>query len=269
VLSDFIAAGGVPVVQLSQVFRQAEGSQIVANAHRINRGEMPVFPDRGGGGDCFFIAREDPQAGGEMVRHLFTERIPNRFGLDPRTDIQILCPMHRGATGTEALNRLIQEALNHDRPSLEHRGRIYHEGDRVMQTRNDYDTDIMNGDMGVVIRLDPVAGSVEVAFEGRTVLLQRQHLTDLEPAFAVTVHKSQGGEYPAVILPLFGEHHLMLRRNVLYTAVTRAQRLLVIVGTHKALHQAVRDDRMLRRSTELRAFLEGRPPVDVAPFEGE
>ena len=268
VLADVLASEQFPTARLTRVFRQAEGSRIIENAHRINRGETPAFPAQGEPGDCFFVAKDTAEAAAEMIQRLFLERIPARFGIDPRSGIQVLSPMHRGAVGTEALNRRLSEALNGGRKTLERGNRTFREGDRVMQTRNDYDVDVMNGDMGVVIAVDIERSAVEVDFYGRRVTLDKGHLDDLEPAFAVTVHKAQGGEFPAVILPLLGEHYLMLKRNVLYTAVTRAQRVLVIVGTHRALHQSIRDDRMTRRGGELLARLQGRALIEVPPVAG-
>lgn len=265
VLKDLIASGRFPVANLTRVFRQAAGSDIVVNAHRINRGEAPRFPERGQPGDCYFVPREDPEEGAEMIRHLFCERIPKRFGIDPREGIQVLSPMHRGVTGTTALNRMLQEALSAGAAGIDHRGRTLHVGDRVMQTRNDYDLDVMNGDLGRVVGLDPDGPSLDAVFEGRRVSFDKQKLDHLEPAFAVTVHKSQGGEFPAVILPLFGEHFLMLKRNVLYTAVTRARRVLVIVGSRRALHRAIGDDRMMRRAGELERRLRGGRFLPVPP----
>jgi len=265
VLADLIACGNFTVAHLSQVFRQARDSQIIMNAHRINRGAAPEFPSKGDPGDCFFIPREHAEDGAELIRHLFCERMPSSFGLDPHRDIQVLCPMHRGATGTEAINSLLQGALSAGAQGIEHRGRTLHVGDRVMQTRNDYDLDVMNGDMGRVVSMDVEGRKVEATFDGRRVEFERQQLDYLEPAFAVTVHKSQGGEFPAVVIPLFGEHYMMLRRNVLYTAVTRARKVLVLVGSHRALHQAIRDDRMTRRGGGLRDRLEERSLSPVAP----
>lgn len=263
ILADLISSGEFVVAHLNQVFRQARDSLIIMNAHRINRGETPQFPSKGQPGDCFFIAREDAEDGAALIRHLFCERMPQSFGLDPRTDIQVLCPMHRGATGTEAINETIQEALSAGAQGIENRGRALHVGDRVMQTRNDYELDVMNGDMGRVMAVDPHARTLEAIFDGRRVEFQKQQLDHLEPAFAVTVHKSQGGEFPAVIVPLFGEHFLMLRRNVLYTAVTRARKVLVLVGSRRALHRAIGDDRMTRRGGALRDRLLGRRIVPV------
>ncbi|MEE2712472.1 MAG: ATP-dependent RecD-like DNA helicase [Planctomycetota bacterium] len=257
VLKDLITSAEFPVAHLTRVFRQATGSDIVVNAHRINRGEAPRFPDRGEPGDCYFVTREDAADGADMIRHLFCERIPQRFGIDPREGIQVLSPMHRGVTGTEALNRMLQETLSAGAAGIEHRGRKLHVGDRIMQTRNDYDLEVMNGDLGRVIGVDANGPRLDAKFDGRRVSFEKSQLDHLQPAFAVTVHKSQGGEFPAVILPLFGEHFLMLKRNVLYTAVTRARRVLVIVGSPRALHQAIRDDRMARRAGELERRLRG------------
>ena len=264
-LKDIIGSARFPVAHLTKVFRQSADSDIILNAHRINRGELPVFPQQGESGDCFFVVRDDPEEGADMIRRLFCERIPERFGIDPRSGIQVLCPMHRGAAGTESINRLLQETLSAGAQGLEHRGRWLYVGDRVMQSKNDYDLEVMNGDLGQVVSLDPTAPSVDVVFDGRRVTFAKEKLDRLETAFAVTVHKSQGGEFPAVVMPLFGEHYMMLRRNVLYTAVTRARRLLVLVGNRRALHRAVTDDRMTRRAGELERRLRGETMAALGP----
>lgn len=263
VLGDLLESEQFPTARLSTVFRQKEGGLIVGNAHRILRGEAPEVPPSGATSDFFFVQRREPSAGADLIRELVVERIPARFGIDPTKGIQVLSPMHRGATGVNALNGMLQQALNSGRPAVSHRGRRFHEGDRVMQVRNDHEREIMNGDLGVVMRVDRATSKLVARFDGIEREYGEAALDDLELAFAVTVHKSQGGEFPAVVLPLYSEHFLMLRRNVLYTAVTRARRLLVIVGTRDALGMAVRDDRRVRRRGELLTRLRGEAMVTV------
>ncbi len=260
VLRDLIRCGRFAVARLTTVFRQAGGSLIVENAHRVHSGDLPEFSAAKDPGDCYFIQRPDAASGAGLVEDLFLHRLPARYGFDPRRDIQILCPMHRGPTGTVALNERIQRALGEDRPALAFRGRVFHPGDRVMAVRNDYEREVMNGDLGVVESVHPEEGGAVVAFDGRRERFHGLDLDDLVPAFAITIHKSQGGEYPAVILPLFKDHWLMLKRNVFYTALTRARQLLVIVGQPEALETAVRDHRLARRQGAMRARLEGCPP---------
>lgn len=270
VLADLLGCRRFPTARLQRVFRQERGGLIVENAHRIRRGELPVTPSRGEEADFFFVPRPDAVRGAELVLHLFLERIPQRFGLDPRKDIQILSPVHRGPAGVDALNQAVQQALNPGAPEIAHGRRRFLLGDRVMQVRNDHERGLVNGDLGLISGVDPRRGLVTVTFEGREVFYAGPSLEDLETAFAVTVHKAQGGEYPAVVMPLFGEHIMLLKRNVLYTALTRARRLMVIVGTRKALRAAVADDRPLQRRGELCSRLMGRRmrPVAVRGEDG-
>lgn len=250
VLRDFIASEAVPTVRLDEVFRQAAESGIVANAHRIHAGEPPrgaAAPD----GDFFVIARSDPQAAAQLVRELVTARIPRRFGLDPRDSIQVLTPMHRGPVGTQALNELLQLALNPAGPALATRGQLLRAGDKVMQLRNDYEREVFNGDLGRVEQVDVEARTAVVSFEGREVLYEDADVEALALAYATTIHKSQGSEYPAVVIPLLTAHFVMLSRNLLYTAVTRARRLCVLVADPRALHLALAETRREERMTDL------------------
>jgi exodeoxyribonuclease V alpha subunit len=241
VLAAFIDSGMVPVARLSTIFRQAEHGGIVRVAHDLNSGEVPAF-DEGPGGEAFFVERNDAAAAAETIRALVVERIPRRFGLDPLRDVQVLTPLHGGPLGTVALNELLREALNPPapgRPELSRFGRLFRLGDKVMQVRNNYDLAVFNGDIGVITALDPEEGSLTIDFEGRSVEYGLDALDQLEPAFAITCHKSQGSEFPAVVLPIVGAHSMMLRRNLVYTAFTRARRVLCAVGQWRALHAAV------------------------------
>lgn len=245
VLMDVIASNAVPVVWLKTVFRQAETSGIVANAHRINTGEYPSFNAT----DFFFVERKDPEKALETVLELVTERIPKRFGFDPVRDIQVLAPMHRGPTGVTRLNEVLQAALNPSGEPVPRRGFRLH--DKVMQTRNNYEYDVYNGDVGIVTVLDDEAGEIEVRFDGHAVIYPFDELDDLSLAYASTVHKSQGSEYPAVVIPLLPQDYLLLQRNLLYTAITRGKKLVVIVGDPKALGRAIHNTKITRRNTRL------------------
>jgi exodeoxyribonuclease V alpha subunit len=256
VLRDLIASGSIPTVRLSEIFRQAERSHIVDNAHRIFRGEMP----KGGSADeptadFFVITRQAPEAAAELVRELVTRRIPQRFGFDPFTEIQVLSPMHRGPAGTGALNALLQAALNPHGPGLEVRTQMLRVGDKVMQTRNDYERDVFNGDIGLVSVVDPDEQCLSVQFEDREVRYDDTDLEALVLAYATSIHKSQGSEYPAVVVPLLTTHFVMLSRNLLYTAVTRARRLCVLVADPRALRLALAETRREERMTKLAARL--------------
>jgi exodeoxyribonuclease V alpha subunit len=245
VLMDVIASNVVPVVWLKTVFRQAETSGIVANAHRINTGQYPQFNAT----DFFFVERKEPNRALDTVLELVTERIPKKFGIDSIRDIQVLAPMHRGPTGVTKLNETLQAALNPDGPPIPRRSFRLH--DKVMQTRNNYEFDVYNGDVGVVTVVDSDAGEVEVRFDDRAVIYGFDDLDNLTLAYATTVHKAQGSEYPAVVIPLLPQDYLLLQRNLLYTAVTRGRKLVVIVGDPKAVGRAVHNDKIARRNTRL------------------
>ncbi len=245
VLMDIIASTVVPTVRLQTVFRQAAESGIVSNAHRINRGDAPQFNNE----DFFFIERTDPERAVETVLELVTARIPGKFGFDPFRQLQVMAPMHRGPLGVANLNERLQHALNAEgRPASRRNFRV---GDKVIQLRNNYELDVYNGDVGVVADIDEETTTMTVQFDERPVAYASDELDNLGLAYAITVHKSQGSEYPAVVLPLVAQHYLLLQRNVLYTAVTRAKKLVVIVGDPKALHQALRNTDVSRRHTRL------------------
>lgn len=259
VLRDIIAAiedkDGLPnaqVVRLDTIFRQAEGSYIISNAHRINKGEMPVL-DNKGSRDFFIFKEEDPEKAAALVVELVQERIPRKFGFTP-DQIQVLSPMHRGAVGVGSLNAALQAALNPPRPGAFERvigGRAYRTGDRVMQIRNNYDKEVFNGDMGQIAEIDLEEQVVSVRMDERTVRYDFLELDELIHAYAVSVHKSQGSEFPAVVIPLLPTHYMMLQRNLLYTGVTRAQKLVVLVGTPRAVAIAVHNDRAHERFSGL------------------
>ncbi len=257
VLRDLIASRTVPVARLEKIFRQARESLIVVNAHRVNRGEMPLLRGDSELTDFYFVARDDPAAAAEMVIELVTGRIPARFGLDPLRAVQVLSPMHRGELGVKALNDRLRQVLNPEGPELTVGTRLYRAGDKVMQVRNNYDLDLFNGDLGTVIAVDAEERSVLADFDGRPVCIPAEGLDDLVPAYACTIHKSQGSEYPAVIVLLHHQHHIMLQRNLLYTAITRGKKLVVIVGSRRALARAVSNATERRRHTRLAERLRG------------
>lgn len=262
VLRDILDSSRVPAVRLIEIFRQAEKSRIVQNAHRVNRGEYPDLsrPPRGEESDFHFLVEEDPERLQQLIVELASRRLPARYGLDPVEDIQVLTPMHRGVIGAAQLNAALQEALNPARGGVGEvmrGGRVFREGDRAMQIRNNYDKEIYNGDIGRIARIDLEEQEVVVRVDGRPVTYDFSELDELVLAYAATVHKSQGSEYPAVILPIHTTHYPMLQRNLVYTAVTRAKRLLVLVGTKKALAVAVKNDATLRRYSRLADRLVG------------
>lgn len=250
VLMDLIASQALPVVWLKTVFRQAAESGIVSNAHRINHGDMPEYNTK----DFFFVDRDEPARVLDTIVEVVHERIPAKFRMDPRRDVQVLAPMHRGDAGVQRLNEALQAALNPGVEAVARRRFGLH--DKVMQTRNNYELDVYNGDTGVVAAVDAELGEVEVEFmDGRRVIYDSDALDDLTLAYASTVHKAQGSEYGAVVLPLVTQHYVMLQRNIFYTAVTRAKGLVVIVGQPKAVAMAVRNTRVTRRHTHLAARL--------------
>ncbi len=255
VLGDIIESARFPVIRLTEIFRQARQSRIITNAHLIRQGAFPDLQDSGQNQDFYFINREDPQEALNTIVQLCTERIPRRFGLDPMEDVQVLSPMHRGEVGSENLNLALQNALNPRGITLESAGRTFRINDKVMQIRNNYDKDVFNGDIGRIRRIDHEDGEIQVEFDGRSVKYDFSELEELVHAYAISIHKSQGSEYPAVVFPLLTQHFMMLQRNLLYTAVTRARKLVVIVGSKKALAVAVKNNRIQSRFTLLKERL--------------
>lgn len=255
-LADIIASGLVPVARLTEVFRQAEESRIIANAHRINQGVMPELPPPGASSDFYMVDIHSPEDGLAKIIEIVKERIPRRFGLDPLRDVQVLAPMNKGVLGARNLNIELQKALNPPKGrSVERFGWTFAAGDRVMQTANDYDRDVFNGDLGSVLRVDSEEAELVALFDGRQVTYSFADLDNLMPAYATTIHKAQGSEYPAVIMPVTMQHYAMLARNLLYTAVTRGRSLVVLVGETRALAVAVGGGRMTQRRTKLREWL--------------
>ena len=256
VLADVIASGAVPVVRLTEVFRQAARSRIVTSAHGINRGAVPDLSRPDGDSDFYFVPAEDPETAAIRIVDLVKTRIPKRFGFDAVRDIQVLCPMNRGGAGARSLNIELQAALNPaGERKVERFGWTFAPGDKVMQIENDYDKEVYNGDIGQVADVDPEAGELTARFDGREHVYAFGELDTLVPAYAATVHKSQGSEYPAVVIPVLTQHYAMLRRNLLYTGVTRGKRLVVLVGQTKAVAIAVRNVSGRRRWSKLDEWL--------------
>jgi exodeoxyribonuclease V alpha subunit len=254
VLRDLIESGVVPVVRLTEVFRQVAGSRIITNAHRINQGRLPEVPTRAAEQDFHFVEREEPERIADALLDLVQRRIPARFKLDPIRDIQVLCPMNRGSLGIRELNTRLQAELNPvrpDEPSIEKFGWQFRARDKVIQTENDYDKEVFNGDVGQIVKVDPLEGEVTVSFAPREVVYEFGELDEIALAYAITIHKSQGSEFPAVVIPLAMQHYLLLQRNLVYTGVTRGRQLVVLVGQKKALAAAVRNQRTEERFSGL------------------
>jgi exodeoxyribonuclease V alpha subunit len=251
-LKDIIASECVPVVELNEIFRQAKESRIIVNAHRIKQGLLPDLIPRGPElEDFYFVEKDDPDEVLKLIVELVKERIPRRFGFDPIFDIQVITPMNKGVVGVENLNLALQAALNPHGQELKRGSKVFRCDDKVMQITNNYEKEVFNGDTGRIIHIDHEAQGIMVSFEGNEVIYDHSDLDELVPAYAVTVHKSQGSEYPAVIIPLLTQHFILLQRNLVYTAVTRGRRLVVLLGSKRALSIGVKNDQTLKRYTSL------------------
>lgn len=250
VLKDIIESETVNVVRLTRIFRQAQGSAIVTNAHRINRGETPNLKG-GKSSDFFFIEEDEPQKVVETMTELCSKRLPNYYKVDPVNDIQVLCPMQKGETGAFNLNIILQEALNPAEVSIKYGGTVYRLNDKVMQIKNNYDKNVFNGDIGSITGIDTEDRMLTICFDGVNVEYDATELDEVVLAYATTVHKSQGSEYKIVVAPVTMQHYMMLQRNLLYTCVTRAKKILVLVGSKKAIGIAVSNNRMQKRNTML------------------
>jgi exodeoxyribonuclease V alpha subunit len=251
VLKDIIASDRVPVVELKEIFRQAKESLIIVNAHKINSGIVPSLKPTGPGDDFYFIEQEEPEEVLRIILELTKERIPKRFRLDPVNDIQVLTPMHKGTVGAGNLNIELQNALNPGEDGVTRGNRNFRGNDKVMQIKNNYDKEVFNGDIGRITRIDSENQEIIISFDGRDVPYDYIDLDEVVLAYAVSVHKSQGSEYPAVIIPVLTQHFMLLQRNLIYTGVTRGKKLVVLVGTRKALSIAVKNDKTEKRYTHL------------------
>src|SRR5438093_1740679 len=254
-LADIITSERIPTMTLTEIFRQAATSQIIVNAHRINQGQMPLMREDGQS-DFYVIAADSHEEIQAKLLRVVTERIPQRFGLHPIRDVQVLTPMNRGSLGARALNAVLQQALNPEAtPRVTRFGWTYAPGDKVLQTVNNYEKDVYNGDIGQVAQVDVEEGQVTIDFDGRSVTYDVGELDEVALAYAATVHKSQGSEYPVVVMPLATQHYPMLARNLLYTGVTRGKQLVVVIGQPRAMAIAVRNVRSVQRLTNLAARL--------------
>lgn len=254
VLKDLIESKTVPVIMLTEIFRQAAGSKIITNAHRINQGIMPEIQNSADT-DFYFVDEEDPEKILQTILAFITKRLPQKYGFHPKNDIQILAPMRKGVIGTENLNALIQEKFNPGKEGLYRSGRKFFENDKVMQIRNDYTKEVFNGDIGYVRTIDESEQQIIVEFDGREVFYLFTELDDLVLAYAVSVHKYQGSQCRCMIMPVHTTHYKLLLRNLLYTAVTRGISIVILIGTRKALSIAVRNDEVLLRYTGLQQAL--------------
>ena len=252
VLADIIASGAVPVVELTEIFRQSAESEIICNAHLINKGQVPSLESsKDRLSDFYFIHQNDPERAADMVVDLVRNHIPRRFGLDPVNDIQVLTPMHKGAVGAAQLNLRLQASLNPNGLEVRRGERSFRLHDKVMQIRNNYDKDVFNGDVGRIVFLDSKERTLSVRYDDRVVPYDFEELDELTPAYAISIHKSQGSEYPAVVIPLMMQHYVLLQRNLVYTGVTRGKKLVVLVGESRALHMAVKNNKTRTRHTRL------------------
>jgi len=252
VLADIIRSETIPTIRLTEIFRQAASSRIIMNAHRINKGELPLRDESNTLSDFYLIAANTPEEIYNRLLTVITERIPARFGLHPVRDVQVLTPMNRGGLGARALNVELQKVLNGQvEPSVTRFGTRYAAGDKVIQMVNNYDKEVFNGDIGHINAVEREDGAVLVDFDGTLVSYEFGELDELSLAYATSIHKSQGSEYPAVVIPLAMQHYNLLERNLIYTAVTRGKKLVVIIGETRALAMAVKNHKAMRRLTGL------------------
>ncbi len=259
VLRDIIASKVVPSINLTEIFRQAAESRIVTGAHLINQGQLPEFPEEGDkSSDLYFVESEETSRALAIIQKMVSESIPKRLGFNPIEDIQILTPMQKGELGAKNLNQVMQALLNPRGNQVERFGVVFREGDRVMQTENDYDKEVFNGDLGRILSVDETNGDVVVKIDDQRVTYQFRELDELVHAYAITIHKSQGSEYPCVIIPMHTQHYVLLQRSLLYTAVTRAKKFAVLVGTKKAMGLAVSRAESRKRVTTLKERLQSQ-----------
>ena len=257
VLKDIIDSGSIPTVMLNEIFRQAKESLIIVNAHRVNNGQMPIIEGSGDSlQDFYFFIIEEPEKVAEKIIELCKEKIPQKFGYRAIDDIQVLTPMHRGLVGASNLNTELQKHLNSSTDELVRGGRVLKAGDKVMQIRNNYDKEVFNGDIGRISKIDREEQEIIVNYDGRMVSYEYSELDEIVLAYAVSVHKSQGSEYPVVVMPILTQHYMLLQRNLLYTGITRGKKLVVLVGTNKAVAIAIKNNKPQKRYTLLRERLQ-------------
>jgi len=252
VLADLIHSGHVPVVRLTEVFRQAATSRIVCSAHQINQGLIPSIPGKGENSDFYFVDADDPETIAKTVVNLVQIRLPKKFRVDPIKDIQVLCPMNRGLTGARGINQMLQEALNPpSEQSIDKFGYRFSIKDKVMQIENNYDKNVYNGDIGYVTQIDHEEQEIAVTFDQQLVTYGFGELDELVLCYATTIHKSQGSEYPVVVIPIATQHYMMLKRNLIYTGVTRGKKLVILIGQKRALAMAVKGKKIGKRWSKL------------------
>jgi exodeoxyribonuclease V alpha subunit len=254
VLADIIGSGCMPVFYLHKIFRQDRESGIIVNAHRVREGDFPEFPestDIDERSDFYFLEQANPDRAAARIVDLCCNQLPNEFGLDPVNDIQVLTPMHKGAVGTINLNNLLQKVLNHQPVDSKTTGFSFKTGDKVMHLKNNYHKEVYNGDIGKIETIDIEKSELAVNYYGKMVRYDFDELDEITMAYAISIHKSQGSEYPAVIVPLMTQHYVLLQRNLLYTAMTRGKKIVVLIGTRKALNIALRNDKPRRRLSSL------------------
>ncbi|MBF0516157.1 MAG: ATP-binding domain-containing protein, partial [Nitrospirae bacterium] len=256
VLRDIIDSGVVAVVRLNEIFRQSQRSLIVVNAHRINSGEFPILlNDMEQSRDFYFLEIDEPEGIVEKIVSLCKDRIPEKFQFDPIRDIQVLTAMYKGQLGAVNLNTQLQDALNPSGAQLIRGGRVFRVGDKVMQLVNNYDKDVFNGDIGKIVSINSVDQEISVNYDGKVIPYDYTDLDEITLAYAVTVHKSQGSEYPAVIMPVHTQQYIMLQRNLLYTGVTRGKRLVILLGTKRAVYISINNNKPRHRYTYLKERL--------------
>ena len=257
VLSNIIGSGAVPIARLTEVFRQGAESRIVTNAHLINAGQMPLLDNTKDCSDFYFVEATEPDVAISNVITIVRKFMPDRRGFDPIADVQVLCPMNKGTLGTHSLNVKLQEALNpkKDNNSVERFGHTYRVGDKVMQTTNDYGKDVFNGDLGYIRGIDADAQELVIEFDDRKIVYQFGELDQIVLGYSVTIHKSQGSEYPVVVILLTMQHYVMLKRNLLYTGISRGEKLVILVGDKKAIAIAVKGKGDQQRWSKLREHL--------------
>jgi exodeoxyribonuclease V alpha subunit len=269
VLSDMIGSERIPVFYLNKIFRQDQQSSIVINAHKVRKGDLPTFAnsiDLSGNSDFYFIEQDNPDQVAARIVNLCNQELPQKFDFDPIHDIQVLTPMHRGSVGTINLNQMLQKALNPHPALIETLGNAYKVGDKVMHLINNYQKEVYNGDIGTISRIDRQKAELSVDYYGRTVDYDVTELDQLTMAYAISVHKSQGSEYPAVIVPLVTQHYILLQRNLLYTAMTRGKELVIFIGTPKAMKIAIKNDKPSRRLSSLASRLNASMRYDTNVF---
>lgn len=252
VLHDLLQSGAVPYSELSHIYRQARESMVVVNAHRINEGKFPVQSEKEPPqADFFWVEQEDPEKVRDLIVYMVCERIPAIYGLDPSREIQVLTPMHKGQVGTAELNRILQQRLNPSGPGVQSGGRVFRRGDRVLQMRNNYEKGVFNGDLGLIERIEPEDGELLIDFDGETIRYEQGELDELSLAYCISIHKAQGSEYPAAVIPILTQHYLLLQRNLIYTALTRARRLAVMIGSKRAMAMGIKSSGRGKRHTNL------------------